>query len=296
VTLTLELRTGTEPFPGYRLKRLRGRGGFAEVWEAETPDGCRVALKFMATRNPRAAADEVRSIQALSQLRHPHLIRVDRVWTQAGYIVLAMELADGSLMDLLSAYLQEFGTPIEPEQVCLYLTQAAKALDFLNSRQHAFEGKIVAFQHCDVKPANMLLIGDKVKLADYGLATATTASTTYHRKAGTTDFAGPEIFQGTLTERSDQFALAVTYCLLRTGRFPFPECRGGFKSSYVRPAPDLAGMPDCERALVARALAPVPQDRWSSCSEMMAQLDRLFSPPEYTVAGGKTPRPSYPGY
>jgi serine/threonine protein kinase len=191
---------------------------------------------------------------------------------------------------------QEFGTPIEGEQVCLYLSQAAKALDFLNTRRHAFEGKIVAFQHCDIKPANLLLIGDKVKLADYGLATATTAGSTYNRRAGTTDFAGPEIFQGTLSERSDQFSLGVTYCLLRTGHFPFPECRSGFKRGYVRPNPDLSGMPDAERAVVARAMAPVPQDRWSSCSEMMSQLGKLFAPEETLLGARTTPRPSYPGY
>jgi serine/threonine protein kinase, bacterial len=288
VTATLELRSGAEPFPGYRLKRLRGRGGFAEVWEAETASGSLVALKFMPTRDGHSAALEVRSIQAMKQLRHPHLIRIERVWTQKGYIVIAMELADGSLLDLLECYLQEYGTPIAPDLVCTYLRQAALALDFLNTRRHTFEGKTVGFQHCDVKPANMLVIGDTVKLADYGLATATTSTSTFHRRAGTLDFAPPEIFQGMLSDRSDQYALAVTYYILRTGNLPFPKKPMSFTKSYIRPAPDLRLLPEAERTVLTRALAPVPQDRWPSSMEMIDQLGRLFAPqPEDAGSGAR---------
>ena len=47
------------------------------------------------------------------------------------------------------------------------------ALDFLNTRQHTLDGRKVAFQHCDVKPSNMLLIDGSVKLTDFGLSVMT---------------------------------------------------------------------------------------------------------------------------
>ena len=98
----------------------------------------------------------------------------------------------------------------------------AEGLDFLNARRHIFEGGSVAFQHGDIKPNNILLVGDEAKLADYGMSTPMITAATPCYRQGTLEYAAPEIFQGTLTETSDQFSLAVTYYLLRTGAFPYP--------------------------------------------------------------------------
>lgn len=276
VSHAVPLQIGMQPYPGYRLRQIVGRGGFAEVWEAETDDGRTVALKFLPSGDNLVASREIRSIQALRQLKHPHLIEIEQVWCHLGYIVVAMELAEGSLLDLYEAFQQEFGTPIVPEQVCLYLTQVAEALDFLNTRQHSLDGRRVAFQHCDIKPSNILLIGDNVKVSDYGLASATGAMMRGHRRAGTLDYAAPEVFQGRLSDWTDQYALAVTYCQLRGGRLPFRDTPQTFQSTYVRPAPDLTMLPPTERPVVARALSAVPQNRWPSCGEFMAQLSKML--------------------
>ena len=276
MTQTWNLQPGAEPFPGYRLHLPIGRGGFSEVWEAETAGGRkRVALKFMATRGGSAAANEVRSIQALRQLRHPNLVCVDHVWCQPGYVVVAMELADGSLADLLDGYQIERGTAIPPEELCGYLIDAAEALDFLHRRQHVRDGHRVAYQHCDVKPGNLLVFGQSLKLADYGLAVETTQAFTPRRAAGTLAFAAPEIFRGQLSERSDQFSLAVSYCQLRGGRLPFPE-PPRFSPTYVHPEPDLGMLTPPERQIIARALSPRPLGRWYSCGTMIRRLARLF--------------------
>jgi serine/threonine protein kinase len=269
------LQPGMEPYPGYRLVQLLGRGGFAEVWEAQTTAGNSLALKFLPCGDSLAASKEIRSIQALRQLEHPNLIRIDQVWCHLGYIIIAMEIAEGSLLDLLEAYLAEFNTPIVPEQVCMHLAQVAEGLDFLNTRQHMLEGQRVAFQHCDIKPSNLLLFGETVKISDFGLASPTSAMLKFHRRAGTHDYAAPEIFQGRLSDWTDQYALAVTYCLLRGGRLPFTDTPATFSRSYVRPAPDLTMLPEAERPIVARALSSVPQNRWPSCKEFIAQLAKL---------------------
>src|SRR5581483_6614153 len=100
-----------EPFPGYRLLGCLGRGGFGEVWEAETPTHRRAALKFLPCDAERTTAQELKALQAVRHLRHPHLIRLDQVWCHLGYIMIAMELADGSLFDLYQACQEEYGAP-----------------------------------------------------------------------------------------------------------------------------------------------------------------------------------------
>jgi len=264
-----------EPYPGYRLRQLLGRGGFAEVWEAETPARTTVALKFMPANDGLAAAKEIRSIQAVRLLDHPNLIHIEQVWCHMGYIVIAMDLADGSLLDLLDAYASEFNSPMVGEQVCMYLSQAAEGLDFLNARIHMLEGRKVAFQHCDIKPSNLLLFGDVVKVADFGLASPTSSPLKFHRRAGTLNYTAPEVFQGRLSDWTDQYALAISYCELRACRLPFTDTPATFVKNFVRMPPDLTMLPEAERPIVYRALAPTPQDRWPTCKEFMARLSKV---------------------
>lgn len=270
------LLIGKEVFPGYRLRQLRGRGGFGSVWEAETDDGEVIALKFLPCRDSRSAPQEIRSIQVVQRLCHPHLIPVYQVWSHRGYVVITMPLADGSLLDLLEAYQTEFGTALAPVDICNYLTQAARVLDFLNARQHTIDGQRVGIQHCDVKPTNLLLFGETVKLCDFGLSSLTSSALKAHQRAGTCDYAAPEIFQGRLSDWSDQYALAVTYCQLRGGRFPFPDTPRTFDTAHHRSAPDLSMLTPEERPAVARALSSTPQHRWPTCGEFMAELSRLL--------------------
>jgi serine/threonine protein kinase len=269
------LQAGVEPFPGYCLTRRLGSGGFGEVWEAQAARGRRVALKFLPCDASQSAVRELRSLQEIRQLRHPHLIRIERVWCYKEYIVVAMELADGSLLELLEIARSQFGTPIGREYCCHLLTQAASALDYLNARQHQINGRCVAVQHCDVKPNNLLLFGETLKLADFGLSSSMSSQREARSRAGTLDYCAPEIFQAQLSNHTDQYALAVTYCLLRGGRLPFHDTPGSFQPRYVRPAPDLTMLCELERPIVARALHPVPQNRWPSCGELLARLTRL---------------------
>jgi serine/threonine protein kinase len=169
------LEIGLEPFPGHRLIELLGRGSFAEVWKARASDGRIVALKFLEADLSRSTPAEIRSLQAVRELRHPKLVHTDRVWCHLGYIVISMELADGSLGDLFDVHMAEEARPLGVEHVLFFLSQAADALDFLNTRTHRINGTLVAVQHCDIKPTNMLLFGDEIKLCDFGLATLMTS-------------------------------------------------------------------------------------------------------------------------
>jgi serine/threonine protein kinase, bacterial len=273
------------PFPGLKLIQLRGRGGFAEVWEAEDPQGDLIAVKFMLSQNTTSSVKEMRIIQAVQKLKHRHLLRIADVWSIPDYIVVAMELADGSLFDLLDVYLSEYGTPLPAVLVANYLRQAALGLDFLNARRHTFDGRQVGFMHCDVKPSNLLLIGEEVKLADFGLSTPMVALQSAYGRAGTPDFAAPEVHRGHLTASSDQYSLAVSYYLLRTGYFPFPPPPGDFKRaySYNRPAPDLTRVSKGERRVLERALEIEHSGRWPTCTAFMNALTDAVNSPETTT-------------
>jgi serine/threonine protein kinase, bacterial len=281
----LILECGSEPFPGLKLVQIRGRGGFAEVWEARNEAGEPIALKFISSEKTASTVKEMKSLQSLQSLRHPNLLLTHRVWSAPGFIVIAMELADASLLDLLVAYQTEYNTPIPPEILGPYMNQAAAGLDFMNSRNHSFEGRNVGFQHCDVKPSNMLLIGDRVKLADFGLTTPTIATNNPCSKSGTLDFAAPEIHRGILNEKSDQYCLAVTYYYLRTAQFPFPPPPEGFRrrNSYVRPAPDLGLVSRSERRILERALDGQPENRWENCEVLVRELNYAWA---YAAGGG----------
>jgi serine/threonine protein kinase len=271
------LPAGLDSCPGYRLREFRGRGGFGEVWEAVGAARERVALKFMRC-DGASAPREIRNLQQVRQIVHPHLISIEKIFCYSGYLVLVMELAGGSLQDMLDVYLTEEARPISAARVCKYLKQMADVLDFLNTRQHKIGGQLVAFRHCDVKPSNMLVVEGKIKLADFGLAVKTGSVSQQHVKAGSTFYAAPEVFVGKLSDRSDQYSLAISYFQLRTGRMLFPDSPPMFRADYVRPAPDLALLSPRERPVVARALAQFSLDRWPSCKEMMEQLTRAVTP------------------
>jgi serine/threonine protein kinase len=251
---------------------MLGRGGWSEVWKARQPDGGECALKFMACDPSLAPSKEIRALQALRQLKHPYILEIRQIWSCAGYVVVVMDLCDGSLLDLLEVYVRELEEPMSPDHVCHFLGQAAEAIDFLNTRQHLINGQRVAIRHCDVKPSNLLVSGQIIKLADFSLAVPTTATMWYHRRSGTPLYCAPEVFQGWLSDRTDQYALAISYYQLRTGGLPFPNGPTTLVKEYVRPAPDLSAVTPREREVLMRALAHTPQNRWPSCAEMMQRL------------------------
>jgi len=265
---------GAEPFPGYRLLQLRGRGAFATVWETVNPNGEHIALKFMSTQNGVIASREIRSLQCIQALNHPHLSRIQQIWCMPGYIAIAMELADASLLDLMLLYREEYQRELDKDKVIEHLNQVASALDYLNARKHNVDGRLVGYQHGDIKPNNILLTSNNAQLADYGLATPTSGTYTPCNRQGTIEYTAPEVFQGYLTEFSDQFSLAVSYYLLRTANFPYPAppANPATMKGYTRVAPNLMLLPIEERPVVLRALSTIPQNRFPNCKAFITAL------------------------
>src|SRR5439155_24933270 len=120
----------------------------------------------------------------------------------------------------------------------------------------------MGFQHRDLKPQNILLIDDRAKVADFGRARVMEGGVTSHTGPCTVPYAAPEYFGGRTSRQSDQYALAVTYCQLRGGRIPFPGTTAQMAVGHMCNDPDLEGLPEPERPVVARALAKSPEERW----------------------------------
>jgi serine/threonine protein kinase, bacterial len=224
----------------------------------------------MSSQNGASTVRELRALRAFTALEHPNLLPIYDVWSIPGQIVIGMELAEASLLDLMLLYADEFQKPVELDRLARYLTQVASALDFLNAHKHQWEGRTVGLQHGDIKPNNILLSGDTAKLADYGLATPISGAKSPCHRHGTLEYVAPEVIQGYAADSSDQFSLAVTYHVMRTTAFPFPPppviSADGISRSFVRPAPDLSGLPAAERPAVLRALSPIPQMRFPTCT------------------------------
>src|SRR5438270_2651399 len=88
----VSLTPGARPLPEFELVKLLGRGGFGEVWGATGPGGVEVALKFIRL-GEQAGQVELRSLELMKNVRHPHLLPLFGAWQCDEFLILAMELA-----------------------------------------------------------------------------------------------------------------------------------------------------------------------------------------------------------
>lgn len=265
-----DLTPGLEPISGYRLLSRLGRGGFGEVWSAEAPGGMRVALKFVPPVT-RLLDAELRALQAVRDLRHPHLLETHFCIQLPHWLVLCTPLCDGNLAERLRQCLERGLRGVPADELLKYMAEAAEALDFLNAPRVA-EGRTARVQHRDIKPHNLLLSGGSVRVGDLGLAKVLERSLGSHSGALTPAYAAPEMFEGRTSAWSDQYSLAVSYCQLRCGQLPFRGGSAELMHGHLHGDPDLSGLADEEKAVVARALSKAPRDRWESCAAFVEQL------------------------
>jgi formylglycine-generating enzyme required for sulfatase activity len=166
------------------------------------------------------------------------------------------------------------------------MREAAKGLDFLNEQHHV--------QHRDVKPANFLLVGGCVKVADYGLAKLLEHTVSTGTGSMTPAYAAPEFFHNQVSRWSDQYSLAATYCQLRGNRLPFEGSIAAIMAGHLTRPPDLSMLPEAERPAVARALAKKPEERWPSCRAFVEALGAGMPEPRAPRPPAVRARPAAP--
>ncbi|HMP15595.1 MAG TPA: tubulin-like doman-containing protein [Gemmatales bacterium] len=275
--MALVKEPNAEPIPGYRLIEPLGSGGFGEVWKCDVPGGIYKAIKFVFGNLQGSENEAVRAEQELSALervkniRHPFLVNVERVEQIDGELVIVMELADKDLRDHLNEYRAQGQVGIPRQELLSYMRDAAEALDLIHNQYN--------LQHLDIKPSNLFLVSNRVKVADFGLVKALEGrgSTTNSGLLGgiTPAYASPETFQGDLSKHSDQYSLAIVFQELLTGSLPFNgKSARQLMQQHCMQEPDLKALPSSDRAVVARALSKDPQQRFPSCLDFIGALVR----------------------
>jgi serine/threonine-protein kinase len=199
------------------------------------------------------------------------------------YLILMLERADGNLADLHAAYREQTGSNVPAEHALELLEQAALALDFMGTTRHPGLPSSHGLQHCDVKPSNLLLFGDTLKVADFGLCAGSGWHTHKSGWKGTRPYAAPELFNGAAAPGTDQYALAVTFCELVMGERVFVP-----GASATGMPIDLTRVRERDFPIISRALHPYPSSRWPSCVEFLHALRQATIEPR----PGRSPRAS----
>ncbi|MFI8993367.1 serine/threonine-protein kinase [Streptomyces sp. NPDC053542] len=250
----------------YRLLEVLGRGGMGEVWRAEdTTLGREVAVKLLLERTavPQAVERFRQEARTAAALNHPHVLAVydfgEDEYEDRCYLV--MELVEGhSLRDALA----ERDGPLEIDEACRIAGQAAAGL------AAAHRAGVV---HRDIKPGNLLLSGDGVKVADFGIARATGAAasalTTTGQVLGTLAYLAPERGMGrSAGPEADVYALGCVLYEMLCGRPPYATDDVPAVVMYqhvgaapVPPRQHRAEVPAAVEELVLRMLAKDPAAR-----------------------------------
>ncbi len=270
--MPLQKAPNVEPIRGYRLIEPVGKGGFGEVWKCEAPGGIFKAIKFVygdlnGHENQRfRPEEELRAFQLIKSIRHPFLLSIDRVENVDGELIIITELADHNLHELKLKH-QAQGKPGLPREELLgYLREAAEVLDLMNRK---FD-----LQHLDIKPRNLFVVSEHVKVADFGLVNRLTHKDAKIETGAITPLYGaPELFEGKLSRQCDQYSLAIVYQELLTGTLPFVgENSRQLMMAHLQAEPDLSPLSESDRAVVARALAKDPAQRFASCGDFLRAL------------------------
>lgn len=261
-----------EPIPGYKLVEPIGTGGFGEVWRCVAPGGIHKAIKFVYGNLNSLEGDDVRAQQEMKALervkavRHPFVLSIEQIRDVGGELCIVMELADKNLHDTLVEY-QQSGRPGIPREILLsFLDDAAVGLDHLIEKHN--------LQHLDVKPRNLFVVADRVKVADFGLVKQLERSSSSGLMGGVTPiYAAPETFSNKISKHSDQYSLAIVYVELLTGLRPFTGKNiRQLALQHMTEEPDLSMLPEVDRSIVAKALAKNPEERFPSCTAFVRAL------------------------
>ncbi|MGW6728056.1 serine/threonine-protein kinase [Nocardia sp. NPDC055029] len=261
-------------FAGYRIERVLGSGGMGTVYVAAHPRLPRLdAVKVLSAEysaDPEFRARFIREAELAARLDHPNIIGVYDRGVEDGRLWIAMRFMDGPD----AATLIRDRAALPPDRVAHIVAAVGRGLD------HAHRAGML---HRDVKPANILVESipgqqDRVALTDFGIAKAV-AATTALTQAGsilaTVAYAAPEqLTGGAIDHRADVYSLGCTLHELLTGTKPFPRATmdavimAHLQDPPPRPRATVPELPGGIDAVIARALAKDPAQRYPSCGAL----------------------------
>ncbi len=269
----------------YRILKKSGGGGMGVVYKARDENLDRiVALKFLP---PHLLTDEdaekrfVSEAKSASSLDHPNICTIyDINKTEDGQLFIAMAFYEGETLKK-----KINGGPLGADEAVNIALQIAAGLE----RAHE-EGII----HRDVKPANIMITKfGGVKIVDFGLAKskASAGITKFGSTVGTAEYMSPEQSRGeTIDQRTDIWALGIIIYEMLTGTSPF---KGEYEQAIIYSIlydelPEINGIPKELNQIIKKSTAKDPSDRYSSISQMHADLMMLKHNSGSRVAGSKS--------
>jgi eukaryotic-like serine/threonine-protein kinase len=274
----------------YRILEYLGGGGMGVVYKAQDLKLDRlVALKFLPpdlTRDAEAKQRFIHEAKAASAFDHPNICNVHDIGeTDDGQLFIVMAYYEG---ETLKKRIER--GPVTIEEAVNISVQVAQGL------AKAHEHGIV---HRDIKPANIMITSDGVaKIVDFGLAKLSggTMLTRAGSTPGTAAYMSPEQASGQATDlRTDLWSLGVTFYEMLTGHRPFEsEYEHALVFSILKEDPkpirDLrSDVPETLEQICRRAMAKVPDARYQSAADLIADLDSSKAGTELSERTRKLP-------
>ena len=265
-----------------RIDKYLARGGMAEVYLGSHLSLDRlVAVKVLHSyieEDPGLLTRFQREAKVVAALRHPNIVQIYDFDATEGHPYIVMEYLKGPTLSSYLRRLHERNERIPTHQVARLLKALTSALDY------AHEQGVI---HRDIKPANIMLHGkaDEIPLdqpltsdveailTDFGLVRIEHAAsqTASGMVSGTPSYMSPEQARGDKTDhRTDIYSLGVVLYEMLAGRVPF-EADSTMSVMYMQinePPPAIPGVNSALQAVINRALAKNPNDRYQTCREM----------------------------
>jgi serine/threonine protein kinase len=274
----------------YEIIRQIGQGAFATVYLArDLKHERKVAIKIL-NADPTSETGElrfVREIRTVAGLQHPNILPLHDSGHVEALLYYVMPYVDGeTLRDRID---RERQLPFDA--ACDIAGEAADALAYAHA-----QGII----HRDIKPENILMSTGHPIIADFGLARAIDLAgvkqltQTGMGSPGTPAYMSPEQLLGDreIDGRSDVYSLACVLYEMLTGKPPFGG-KEGFVKRFTEPPPNpsatRADLPPGIDAVIGRALARNPRDRFPTAREFAIALDALRETAGATISGPSAP-------
>jgi serine/threonine protein kinase len=272
----MEERIGQQ-LGNYRLVKLLGKGGFAEVYLGQHMllASKQAAIKILHLQDVDARKFQEEA-ETTEKLVHPHIVRLLDFAIELGTPFLVLDYASGGSLRTRHPK----GSVVPLVTVVAYLNQLAPALQYAHD-QHIL--------HRDIKPDN-ILIGrqGELLLSDFGIAVLTQTGRTSLSSAygigGTPYYMAPEAYRGRPEKASDQYALAVVVYEWLCGSVPFSEgdfIQLGYQHAH-EPVPPLRernpAIPPAIEGVIMKALAKEPKDRFTSVQTFAQAFEQACIP------------------
>lgn len=275
---------------GYRILNKLGSGVFGDVYRAEKLSiGKAYAIKFLRLQDERLREPVLRELEALdtlAQLDHPRLVSIEDRGEVHGIPFVVMGFAGDETLKT-----QLRGTPLSEERICDWFAQLFDGVAALHAR---------GVVHFDLKPANVFLRGDQVRVGDYGLSRMMSASrATLSMGRGTPHYMAPEMLKRRGDARSDVYSLGVMLYEALVGEVPFTgdsewEILKGHEEASVAFPEHLEPR---WRSILERCLAKDPDDRFADAGALLAAFEEaargaVIPPVPHASKPRATPKPT----